>query len=88
MERHSPQEPRNTTVQDTVAVLGIACLLCLMFLSVALSREPDWLTFWFALATLVLGFFFYGRCARAIRDFLDEQHILSEWKNRFGGGAD
>jgi hypothetical protein len=88
MERRSFRASRSTTVQDTVAVLGLACVAYLMFASVAASKEPDWPVFWFALAILVLGFFFYGRCACALRDFLEAQHARYGLKDRIGTGAD
>jgi hypothetical protein len=87
MRRQSSRASRSTTVQDTVAVLGLSYIFYLMFVSVAASREPDWPMFWFAAAALILGVLFYRPCVRVIQDLLDEQRTHSR-EERFGTDSD
>lgn len=87
MQRQSSRRPHSTTVQDTVAVCGLAVIFYLMFVSVAASKEPDWPLFWFSAAALVAGIFFYGPCVRAFLDLLDDLRAARDMEDA-GRGAD
>jgi hypothetical protein len=85
--RQSSRGPHRATVQDTIAVCGMAAVFYLMFVSVAANKEPDWPLFWFGAAVLVAAFFFFGPCVRALLDWLDDLHAAREMKD-IGHGAD
>jgi len=87
MQRHLSRGLRRATVQDTIAVLGLAVIFYLMLASVVASKEPDWPLFWFALALLACGIIFYDRCARAILDLMDDLQAARNLED-IGRGAD
>jgi hypothetical protein len=87
MQRRSSRGPHRTTVQDTIAVCGLAIVFYLMFISVAASREPDWPLFWFGALVLVVGFFFYSPCVNVLLDLLGEARAARDMRDA-GRGAD